>query len=407
MMLLIKNCKVANEDGDRVVDVLVEEGVIKEIKESILGNGCEIIDAKKSYLLPGIVDLNISLKDRVFSPEFVKRLKRKALSAGVTTSVLMPNFKPKIESEKFIRLLKEYEGDIEGEMVLSIDAVNRQDGRLNEIARVLDEGVGVVRVDSDVDGNLLRRVFEYSLMKKSPLFVSLINRSMDNNGVMNEGEISFRLGLEGLDKISEISEASKITSVSEYYNTTTLLQSLTTYEAIDSINRLKKENSKTFTEVSILHLILSDKACMEFDTMAKVYPPFRDEEEVEALRELLKRGMIDTLTSLHSAVSFINKDLPFNSALEGVDILKEYLPLSYTALVKSGFIDIHTLTKLLSYNPARVLKRDEIGLIKEGKRADLIIFNPDIETKHNNKLLKDFKLYGSIERVISRGVVVY
>ncbi len=402
--MIIKGAKVATKDGDKIVDVLIEDGFITEVSSFIDVNNEERVEANGLYLLPSIVDLNISLKNRVFKLEYLNRLKSKALKSGVTSFVLMPNFIPKLSSNGLVELLStNINAD---EIILAIDGVDAEDKKLNEIARGVKDGVRIIKLDSDVDGNLVKRIFEYSLMLDIPLFVGARNESMDGNGVLNDGEVSFSLGLEGISKLSEISEVAKISSFLEVYDIKLLFQSLTTYSALEKVQKYKNDGSRVFSEVSIAHLLFNDKKALNFNTFAKVYPPLSDEEGRLKLIEALKNGMIDTITTLQSAVSYSKKDVAFNDALGGVNILEQFLPLCYTYLVKNGYISLYELTRLISYNPAKIVGLKNIGEIKEGFRADMILFDPTVENQVELKsIIQGLKLFGDIKMVIKDGKV--
>ncbi len=403
--MLIKNAKIVKEDGEEVVDLLISGDKIERIAPAIEADEADMIDIDGAYLLPSIIDLNISLKDRVFKLEYLNRLKRKALHAGVTTFVLMPNFKPKLSSDGLVELLSTKID--EDEIILAIDGVDKESGKLEEIAKRFSDGVKVIETDSDIDGNALKRIFEYSIMLNMPIFIKAKNRSMDASGVMNEGEISFALGLAGISKLSEVVEVSKILPFLEFYDTTLLFHSLTTQSALEKVKAYQDSGYKAYSEVSISHLIFSDEKCQDYNTLAKVLPPLRDKKERKALVLALKEGLIDTITSMQSAVSYSKKDVAFNDALDGVNILEHHLSLCYTYLVKSGEITLYELTKLLSKNPAKILNLPKRGEIKEGYIADMLIFDPNPHVKVQHKsILAGLELNGQIKGVIKEGRLV-
>jgi dihydroorotase len=405
-MVLIKNGLIFREGEQSLVDVLIDGGKIVKIAKDIDTKQAEVIDASGLYILPGIIDLHLSFKDNTLSRAHINRLKNKAKLSGITTAVLMPDFTPSIESDTFMELL-EYK--LDESMVLSVKGLqveNQQ--KLNNISTLLKNGAEVIQENSHINGNLLRRILQYALMKEVPFFCFCDNPDLNDNGVMHEGETSARLGLAGISKISEISEVAKVASMVEYYGAKTLFQSLSTAASLDIVARAKYNNPNTFSEVSIFHLILSDQACADFNTLAKIYPPLRDEKERKKLIEALKNGKIDILTSLHAAKSFNSKDLPFNDAAYGVDSLQEYLSLCFTYLVKTGLIEMERLIMLLSTNPAKVLGYKKKGVVAEGFEADLTLFNPKktfvIEEK--SSLFFGQKLYGEVVYTLKKGEIV-
>lgn len=402
-MLLIKNATLFIKGEEFVKDILIIEEKIVKIDEEIVEPAASIIDAKGLYLLPGIIDLNVRFKDDVLSKSHIKRLKNKAKKSGVTNFVLMPDFTPSVESDTFMELL---EHKLDDAMKLSIKGlqVGERD-KLNNISRLLASGATLIQEKSHINGNLLRRILQYALMKNVPFFCFCDNPDLNDNGVMHEGVTSSKLGLAGISKISEISEVARVAAMAEYYGAKTLFQSLSTGASLDMVARAKFSNPNIYAEVSIFHLLFNDEACSDFNTLAKLMPPLRDEKERVKLLQALQMGKIDILTSLHAAKSFNSKDVPFNDAAYGVDALEEYLGLCYTALVKGGYIDMQRLISLMSEVPAKILELDNLGKIKEGYIADVILFDPNTKKicEDENSLLFKMEIFGEVKEVIKQG----
>jgi dihydroorotase len=408
-MLVIKNATIINEDRQTQKDILIKDGKIEKIGEDLSKFSKNILDAKGYYLLPGIVDLNVRLKDNTLSLENIKGLEEKALRSGVTTVVLRSDFEPRIDERILLELLK---GSLESSKIdisLSANALKDQDSvKLNDLSILIDSGAVAIRQRSDVDGNILRRIFQYSLMKKRPFFIECDNRDLNDNGVMHEGVISSTLGVDGRSKISEISEVAKSAYMAEYYDAKTLFCALSTSRSLYIVDKLKQNGAKLFSEVSILHLIFNDSACSNFNTLAKIEPPLRDEDERLSLVLALKEGKIDLITSLHSRQSYTRKDVAFSDASYGADVLEYFLPLCYTYLVKNGLISLSKLIELISTNPAQLIGRSSLGKIEEGACANMILFDPNYKFRVENSelLFNDKELYGRVIHTIYNGEIV-
>jgi len=149
---------------------------------------------------------------------------------------------------------------------------------------------------------------------------------------------------------------------------------------------------------------LDDNACDGFNAYAKIFPPLADEKGKESLRESLKNGEIDVLTSLHSPQSKVNKEVAFYDAAYGTEAIEEILPLYYTKLVKTGLITLSELSKMVSFTPCQMIKYNA-GLIEEGLSADLVLFDADAKTEVTNaqSLYKSESLNGKIVSVIIAG----
>jgi len=402
-MLLIKNATLFQETKESQSDLLVKDGKIVKIAPSISESVAKTIDATGLYLLPGIIDLNVRLKEDILSKSHIDCLRKKAKKSGVTTFALMLDCAPVVESATFVELLEHY---LDDSMLISLKGLQAEDGdKLNNISTLLHSGAKIIQENSHINGNLLRRILQYGLMKKVPFFCYCSNPDLNDNGVMHEGETSSKLGLAGISKISEISEVAKVAAMAEYYGAKTLFQSLSVARSLDIIALAKRENLDIYAEVSIYHLLFNDTACEDFNTLAKLMPPLRDEEERKRLVEALKEDKIDVLTSLHAAKSFNSKDLPFNDAAYGVDSLEDYLALCYTALVKSGIIDMSKLIQLLSEKPAIILGLEGVGKVEVGAEADLILFNPHLKRFNEDKksLLYGMEIFGEVQETIKKG----
>ena len=403
--MVIKNAVIFEDGKEKKVDVKIEGDKIVEISPRITTLGDEFFDAEGLYLFPSIIDLNVRLYNDKLNRKNLERLFENAILGGVGSFVLMPDFSPRIDNETVLEFLNErisYESKLD--IFLSIAA---SDGnRLNNISTLLKYGSDVLFEKSSSNGNLIRRAMQYAKMKQIPLMIFCNNPDLNDSGVMNESEVSFTLGLPGISKISEISEVAKILEMAIYYDIEILFQSLSTRRSIEIVNEGKRKNKNIFCEVSIHHLCKNDSSCEDFNTAAKIMPPLREERERERLIEALKEDKIDTITALHSPKSIIYKDVAFSDALYGIDSIRDFLPVCYSYLVREGIIDFEKLFEKISLNPAKILNLKDRGRVKEGYRADLILFDPTYKEvkKDKNSLYNKDTLYGKIEKVMIKGV---
>jgi len=371
-MILIKNAKLTDEN---IVDILVKDKIISKISSNIEEKNATVIDAKQSYILPGITDLNISLRDNKLTQKNLDELEERALKAGITTVVLNCDFTPLIDNKTHLELLYNQLKSRKVQFVLNIKGLNEQN-RLNDISILLKAGAKVIHENSDISTNNLRRISQYALMHKTPLFIFCQNRDLNENGVINEAEVSFELGLPGISKVGEISEVAKVSAISDYYDIPVLFQTLSTQKSIE----IAKQTKHSFVEVSVHHLLKSDESCRDFNTSAKINPPLRSAPERQKLLRSLKEKKIDTLTTLFSPQSITNKDLPFELAKFGIDEMENFLPLIYTKLVKENFITMQDVENLISKTPQKILKNTPHS-IAEGEKATFILFDTSIKTK--------------------------
>ena len=399
--MLIKNANIVTQKRVFEGCVRVKDDLIELIGEDIKPKENEkVIDAQGKYLLPKLIDTNVRLKDDTLSKKNLDELYKKAKEGGVGSFVLIDDFAPKVENPTHLELLSAKVSNGDANILLSVNSLDKE-GRVNQIATFLKNGAKVIYSRSDIPGNSLVRVMQYAAMKKVPLFVFCEERDIKNNGVMNEGVVSFKLGLSGILKVAQISEVSKIVELATFFGVKVLFQSIYTSKSLKILKAVKKDNKDVFAEVSIHSFILNDSECDGFNTKAKLISPLQEESEKQELLELLKSGVVDVITSEHSKKSYIYKDIAFETAKDGVDALSLTLKLGYTFLVKKGVLAFNEFVKLIATNPANILSMPNVGFIKEGYKADMILFDDKYcEVIHDELSLYNGKeLYGKIEEI--------
>ena len=398
--MIIKNAILCDANGERQGDVEITDGIISKIADNISGD--DVIDAKGTYLLPGLIDLNVSASDAQLNTSKLKNLSHSALKGGVTTVVLNPDAEPAIDNEIVLEFVLERK--FKGAKISSAICATQDGKALSNIAILLKQGALAPSLDSSVDNNLIRRVFEYMKMYKGTVFCSPKDKALNGNGVMFEGKVSATLGLPGISVLGEIIHVTKMIEIARYFDVQVLFKGLFTRRSLEMITAAKKEGLKVFSEISIHHLALDHNACDGFNAYAKIFPPLADEKGKNALRESLKNGEIDVLTSLHAPQSKVNKEVAFYDAAYGTEAIEEILPLYYTKLVKTGLVSFSKLSEMTSLTPAKMIQK-EMGLIKEGQVADLLLFDPKQSSKVENtqSLYKDEELSGKIVSVIVNG----
>jgi len=407
--MIIKNAILCDANGERKGDVEITEGVISKIADNLSGE--DVVDAKGAYLLPGLIDLNVSLADGQLNMSRLKSLSKSAIKGGVSTVVLNPDSQPAINNEIVLEFVLERK--FEGAKISSAISATKQaegsagsekDKALSNIAILLKQGALAPSLDSSVDNNLIRRIFEYMKMYEGTVFCSVKDRALNGNGVMFEGKVSATLGLPGISVLGEITHVSKMIEIARYFDVQVLFKGLFTRRSLEMITQAKKEGVKVFSEISIHHLAFDHNACDGFNTYAKIFPPLADEKGKNSLRESLKNEEIDVLTSLHSPQSKVNKEVAFSDAAFGTEAIEVALQLYYSKLVKTGLISLCKLSELTSLNPAKMVKKRR-GLIAEGEVADLVLFDTKESTvvQSQQSLYKDEVLEGKIVSVFVDG----
>lgn len=402
--IIYKGAIICDKDQEQKKDIKVEnfgsldkdDFRIVEIGDVLNArDGEKVINASGLYILPNIIDLNIRIKNDVLNVEHIQRLAKKANKSGIGAFVIMPDCKPNIDDETTVEMIK-LEKEITKTPIIPVCNSIKSDGKLSNIAIMADLGCEAIYMHSKYDSNLIQRVAQYAVMKNKPILCRCENLSLSESGMMNDGEISSNLGLVGISKLAEISEVARVSQIVKSVGASTIFQSISTSESLDIIDNIKQDIKNVYSEVSIHHLCLNDSACVGYNTSAKINPPLREEAHRQKLVKALQDGKIDLLTSLHSPKSLTKKDVPFAEAEYGIDAIEFYFALCYTKLVKDNIISLSKLSQILSYNPANIMGMENIGLIKEGYKADfmLVDLNKDI-TITNNSPYKNSVMFGA------------
>lgn len=317
---------------------------------------------------PCFIDLNVFPKNKSLSRNSILSLAKKAKSGGVGIVALNSATNPALDNEMAMEFVKNIQSDIE---ILPLIAANRidssdlhpkdsrdlKDSHKNE--RICDisilnalGGVGI-NLNSAANANSIDKVAKYAKMLDIPLF---INANDNLGGMINYGALSAKLGIQARNPLSEIKEVAKMLEVAIFYDISAVFSAISEPRSLELINEAKKHNKNIFAETSIHHLILSEEACENYNTAAKISPPLKDKKTREKLRESLSLGRIDLLTSLQCAHFNSKKELPFGNAEYGIDAISHYFALLYTHLVAKKVISFERLCEICAKNPARILK---------------------------------------------------
>ncbi|CAG9469683.1 amidohydrolase family protein [Campylobacter upsaliensis] len=386
--MIIKNAKIY---GKELKDLEISQGLIQKIGENLQGE--EIFDAKGLTLLPSFIDLCVYLKNDKFSLNHLDLLEKECLKGGISTILLRDVMD--FDEETFILFLQNL-----SHRTLQIFSSVKVKEPLKNIASMINQGAVALELESKLNANILKIAMQYALMKKVPIFAKCLNEDFDDNGVMNDCLLSSKLGLIGMSEVAESSEVAKLKEIAAFY------QSEVIYDCLSLARSLKIATDETIL-VSIHHLIKNENACENFNTAAKIKPPLRSEEDRAFLQNALKKGKIRFLSAMHCPKSSNLKDLAFDEAAFGIHSICEYVSLCYSFLVQNDFISWEKLCEVTSLNPAKFLKLNS-GEIKEGKEANLILFDENVSTKAPlNSLYSKDTLKGEVKHHLLKGEFVF
>jgi len=423
MGLLIKNATIVNADKiwDKPQDILCEGGKITQIAPSIPAGNHEIIDAAGKKVLPGLIDIHTHLRQPGFEgKETIETGSKAAVKGGFTSIMCMPNTNPVIDNAMVVEFIIREANRVGLCNVYPIGAITKgqQDGELTDMAELKASGCKAFSDDgkSVLNSRLFRLAMEYAKMLDVLIIEHCQDPLLTAGGVMNESNVSTRLGLKGDPGIAETVTVARDIEIALYLGARVHLAHMSLKRSCELIRFAKSQGIKVTAEACPHHFVLTDEACSGFDTSTKVNPPLRSQEDVEAIKEAIADGTIDCIVTDHAPHTKEDKEVGFDGAPFGLIGLETSLGLTITELVKPGIIDLPKMVDRMSNSPARIVGLENKGTIKIGFDADITIIDPDREwtvtregfvSKSKNSPFVGRKLKGSVEATICGGKIVY
>ncbi len=389
MNLLIKNGRVIDPSQglDGTLDVLVENGVIKEVGANLKAPaGVEIIDAMGKYVVPGLVDMHVHLRDPGLEyKEDIVSGTRAAAAGGFTSVCCMPNTKPVIDNKAvatYVINKAKTEGFANVFPVGSI-TYGMNGERMSEMGELKEAGCVAVSDDGKpvVSSELMRRALEYARGMGILVISHAEDLALVGEGTMNEGFTSTELGLKGIPRVAEDIATAREVLLAEYTNSPIHIAHVSTRGAIAAIRDAKARGVKVTCETAPHYFTLTDDAVRGYNTNAKMNPPLREADDVAAVKEGLKDGTIDAIATDHAPHHPDEKDVEFNVALNGIIGLETSLSLSL-ALVADGVLTLNQLIEKMSVNPSKIIGIER-GTLKPGAVADITVIDPVKEWQVN------------------------
>jgi len=383
--ILIKGGRLIDPKNaiDGRYDVLADGPVIEGISKNIgkVDSRTKIVDASGLIVAPGLIDVHCHLREPGFEyKETIKTGTMAAVRGGFTTIVCMANTNPVNDSRsvtEFIIDRAHAEGICK---VLPCGAITKglKGEELSEIGEMFEAGIVAISDDgkSVRKAGLLRKALEYAKTFKLPV-ISHCEDDTLSGGYVHEGLASLLSGLEGVPAIAEEIIVGRDIAIARYVDAPIHLTHISTAGSIEIIERARKAFKKVTCDTCPHYFTLTDEATLTYDTNAKVNPPLRSQEDLEAIKEGLRKGTIDIIATDHAPHEFTSKDVEFDIATSGISGFETAFALALS-LVHEGVLDMKGLLAKMTANPAKLLGITS-GALAEGSPADLIVFDPDRE----------------------------
>lgn len=423
MKILIKNGHVADPftGRDGCFDVLIEDDRIKRVAEGIKDETDKVIDAAGCYVLPGFIDMHVHLRDPGLEyKETLETGGKAAARGGVTTVCAMPNTKPVVDDRKKVAEVHRRAKEECPVNVIQIGAVTKgQLGKeLSDIEGMAAAGCHAISEDgkSVMDASLYRKGMKLAKENGISVFAHCEDITMVEGGVMNADENAVRLGLKGITNSVEDVIAARDILLAKETGVRLHLCHCSTADSVKMIEAAKKEGLSVTGEVCPHHFVLTSDDIREDDGNYKMNPPLRSRADVEALREGLRNGIMDVISTDHAPHAAEEKNKSMAQAAFGIVGLETSAALTYTYLVKPGILSMMDMAEKMSYNPSKILGLSEKGSVSEGKIADVVIFNPDrtyrinketFMSKGKNTPFDGLEVSGEVMYTLVDGKIVY
>ena len=423
MSLLIKNAVIVNADKveKQSQDILIEKGVIKRIAASIKENKEKVIDAKGRFVLPGLIDIHVHFREPGQEhKETIESGMMAAAKGGFTTVMCMPNTDPIIDNRSIAELVVNESKRVGLINVIPIGAITKgQNGQeLTDMFELKEAGCGALSDDGRCVSSsyLMRLAMEYAKMVGILLIQHCEDHMLSSGSVMNEGVTSTLLGLKGDPGLSESVIVARDIELARYLDSRIHFAHMSLKRSVELIRTAKAQGVKVTAEATPHHFTLMEDELKSFNTSAKVNPPLRAREDIEALKAALKDGTIDCIATDHAPHAREDKEKDLDHAPCGIIGLETAVGLTVTELVEPKVLSWPQMAEKMSFAPAKIMGFKNKGVIKSGMDGDLTIIDPEAEwivceeefvSKSNNSPFIGRKLKGRVAATICAGKIAF
>ncbi|UCF70119.1 MAG: dihydroorotase [candidate division WOR-3 bacterium] len=420
--LLIKGARVVDPAAklDAVRDVLIRDRRIARVEKSITDKKARIIKAKDHVVVPGLIDLHCHLRDPGRpDEETIETGSQAAIAGGFTSIYCMPNTDPVIDNEGIVNYIYKEAARVDLCNVFPIAAITkgREGKELTEFAELLRAGARAFSDDGDsvADNNVFRHALEYSKAFNVPIFEHPIDKALAQDGLMNEGLVSTRLGLRGSPAIAEEHSVARDLLLAKFTGARVHLCHISTKGAVELIRRAKKEGVRVTCETCPHYFYFNDEVIESFDANYKVNPPIRTEADRQAILEGLKDGTIDCIATDHAPHCQAEKEVEFANAPYGMIGFETAVSLVVMELIGKHKMTWLDVIKKMTVVPAGITG-EKAGSINLGTTANVTIISPDtrwqvtegsIRSRSKNTPHLGKELKGRVTHVVCRGKVKY
>ena len=405
-------------------DVLIEEGRISAVEPNLRrnfreGKALTTIDAKGLLVCPGFVDLHVHFREPGFEhKETIATGRAAAVAGGFNSVCCMPNTQPVNDSRSVTEFILAQAAAAGKARVFPIGAISKgsKGEELAEIGELFDAGCVAISDDGFpvMNSLVMRRAMEYASAFHLPVVDHCEDSQLSRGGCMHEGAVSTELGIPGIPKAAEDVMVARNIALAELTGARLHLPHVSTLGSVRMVREAKGRGVPVTAEACPHHFSLTDEAVRSYDTNAKMNPPLRTDEDVQAIKEGLRDNTIDIVATDHAPHAIQEKQLEFDAAPFGIIGLETAFPLTLN-LVEEGMLTLEQAIAKLTREPARVFGLP-YGTLVPGVAADVTLIDPTatwvveaarLHSLSRNTPFAGWTMKGRVVKTLVAGNVVY
>lgn len=416
--ILLKGIRAIDAENDFIADIYIADGKIKHVADSIEMKADIEIDGTGLAVMPSFFDMHVHFRDPGFThKEDVITGCNAALAGGVTGVLCMPNTKPPVDNPETVKYIIDKAEDTGVEVYPVGCITNGMCGKeLCDYDELKQSGVLAVSDDGRPVENAeqMREALEKSNDNGLLVISHCEDLSIINGGIMNKGEMSEKLGVKGMDRVSEDMITAREIILAKSVNSRIHIAHVSTEGSTEIIRQSKKAGVKVTCETCPHYFFLTDEKLAARDADFRMNPPLRTADDVKAIIDGIVDGTIDCIVTDHAPHTAEEK-ADFEKAPNGVVGLETSFAAAITGLYHTGKVSLNKIVELMSVNPRKLLGLPFIS-IKDDETADLVIADLNKEwivepgklhSKSHNTVFKGMTLKGKPIMTISKGEIRY